>query len=80
MTRRATPERGGVLTDRLEMEGYVAEVVARLEREWPQYRRFVLNFLFVYSLPKRPNLKSLHRTTSSRRRRGASIGSSEEAM
>jgi FAD/FMN-containing dehydrogenase len=28
-----------------EMEGYVAEVVARLEREWPQYRRFVFGHL-----------------------------------
>jgi FAD/FMN-containing dehydrogenase len=28
-----------------EMEGYVAEVVARLEREWPAYRRFVFGHL-----------------------------------
>ncbi|HET7203869.1 MAG TPA: FAD-binding oxidoreductase [Steroidobacteraceae bacterium] len=28
-----------------EMEGYVAEVVARLEREWPGYRRFVFGHL-----------------------------------
>jgi FAD/FMN-containing dehydrogenase len=28
-----------------EMEGYVAEVLARLEREWPAYRRFVLGHL-----------------------------------
>jgi FAD/FMN-containing dehydrogenase len=27
------------------MEGYVAEVVARLEREWPTYRRFVFGHL-----------------------------------
>jgi FAD/FMN-containing dehydrogenase len=28
-----------------EMEGYVGEVVGRLEREWPQYRRFVFGHL-----------------------------------
>jgi FAD/FMN-containing dehydrogenase len=28
-----------------EMEAYVAEVVARLEREWPAYRRFVFGHL-----------------------------------
>jgi len=28
-----------------EMEGYVTEVVGRLEREWPQYRRFVFGHL-----------------------------------
>jgi FAD/FMN-containing dehydrogenase len=28
-----------------EMEGYVAEVVARLEREWPAYRRFVFGHM-----------------------------------
>ena len=28
-----------------EMEGYVSEVVARLEREWPAYRRFVFGHL-----------------------------------
>ena len=28
-----------------EMEGYVAEVLARLEREWPAYRRFVFGHL-----------------------------------
>ena len=28
-----------------EMEGYVAEVVGRLEREWPAYRRFVFGHL-----------------------------------
>jgi FAD/FMN-containing dehydrogenase len=28
-----------------EMEGYVSEVVGRLEREWPQYRRFVFGHL-----------------------------------
>jgi FAD/FMN-containing dehydrogenase len=28
-----------------DMEGYVAEVVARLEREWPVYRRFVFGHL-----------------------------------
>ena len=28
-----------------EMEGYVTEVVARLEREWPAYRRFVFGHL-----------------------------------
>lgn len=28
-----------------EMEGYVAEVIARLEREWPDYRRFVFGHL-----------------------------------
>jgi FAD/FMN-containing dehydrogenase len=27
------------------MEGYVAEVVGRLEREWPAYRRFVFGHL-----------------------------------
>jgi hypothetical protein len=35
---------------------------AQLKEFWdykPQYRPFVLNFLFVYSLPKRPNLKAL---------------------
>ena len=28
-----------------EMEGYVAEIVERLEREWPAYRRFVFGHL-----------------------------------
>ncbi len=28
-----------------EMEGYVAEILARLEREWPAYRRFVFGHL-----------------------------------
>ncbi|MCM2310396.1 MAG: FAD-binding oxidoreductase [Steroidobacteraceae bacterium] len=28
-----------------EMEGYVADVLARLEREWPEYRRFVFGHL-----------------------------------
>jgi len=28
-----------------EMEGYVAEVLARLEREWPEYQRFVFGHL-----------------------------------
>jgi FAD/FMN-containing dehydrogenase len=28
-----------------EMEGYVAEMLARLEREWPAYRRFVFGHL-----------------------------------
>jgi FAD/FMN-containing dehydrogenase len=28
-----------------EMESYVAEVIARLEREWPDYRRFVFGHL-----------------------------------
>jgi FAD/FMN-containing dehydrogenase len=28
-----------------EMEGYVTEVVGRLEREWPAYRRFVFGHL-----------------------------------
>jgi FAD/FMN-containing dehydrogenase len=28
-----------------EMEGYLAEVLGRLEREWPEYRRFVFGHL-----------------------------------
>jgi hypothetical protein len=35
---------------------------AELKKQWdfkPHTRPFVVNFLFVYSLPKRPNLKAL---------------------